>query len=252
MRRLYKYFAEIYDEFQDMDYKKYTDYICEIFDRYNIKPSLVLDLGCGTGNVTIPLARRGYDMIGVDLSCEMLDIAREKAWREGLDILFLNQDMTEFELYGTVDAIVSSLDSINYIIDDDGIKSLFKNLENYLNPGGIVVFDINTMYKLKTVLGDNTFTDENENVFYIWRNFYDKAERICCFELDFFEKRDDGAYNRFSEYHEEKVYTCEDIKWLSEYAGLEFISEFAEFTFDKTNEFTERAFYVLRKPKKSN
>ncbi len=246
---MYKYFAEIYDEFQDMDYRKYTDYICEIFNKYNIKPSLVLDLGCGTGNVTIPLAKRGYDMIGVDLSCEMLDIAREKAQSEGLDILFLNQDMTEFELYGTVDAIVSSLDSINYITDDDGIKSLFKNLENYLNPGGIVVFDVNTEYKLKAVLGNNTFTDENDDVFYIWQNFYDENEKICCFDLNFFEKREDGAYDRFSEYHEERAYTSDDIKKLSQEVGLEFISEFKEFTFEITDEFTERAFYVLRKPK---
>lgn len=244
---MYNYFAGVYDKFQDMDYEKYTEYICNIFDKYNLKPELVLDLGCGTGNVTIPLAKRGYDMIGVDLSFEMLDIAKDKSREENLDILFLNQDMTEFELYGTVDVIVSALDSVNYIVEEDGIISMFKNVENYLNPGGIFIFDINTAYKLKTILADNTFTDEDDEVFYVWQNFYDDEEKICCFNLDFFEKREDGAYQRYSEYHEEKVYTSEDIKRYADIANLEFVDEFEEFKFISPRNDSERAFYVLRK-----
>lgn len=244
---MYNYFAGIYDKFQDMDYEKYTEYICKVFERYGLKPNLVLDLGCGTGNVTIPLSKKGYDMIGVDLSFEMLDVAKEKASDENLDILFLNQDMTEFELYGTVDVIISALDCVNYIVDENGIINMFRNVENYLNPGGIFVFDINTAYKLENVLADNTFTDEDDNVFYIWQNFYDVEDKVCCFNLDFFEKRSDGAYERYSEYHEERAYTSGDIKRYAEISGLEFLDEFDEFTFNAPNETSERVFYVLRK-----
>ena len=103
---MYNDFAQVYDSLQDADYEAFVDYYEKIFEEYGVKPKLVLDLGCGTGNITIPMAKRGYDMIGLDLSCEMLNIARDKAKAEGLDVLFLNQDMCEMELYGTVDAVV--------------------------------------------------------------------------------------------------------------------------------------------------
>ena len=149
---MYDEFANIYDRLQNIDYASFVDYYQKIFESFSLKPELVLDLACGTGNVTIPLAERGYDMIGVDMSGEMLNIAADKARAKNLDILFLNQDMTEFELYGTVDAIVCSLDGVNYLTEDWQLEQLFALVKNYLNPDGIFIFDINSKYKLSKVL----------------------------------------------------------------------------------------------------
>ena len=139
---MYNEFAKIYDRLQEIDYNAFVAYYKQVFDKFNIKPSLMLDLACGTGNVTVPLAECGYDMIGVDLSEEMLGIAADKAREKNLDILFLNQDMTEFELYGTVDAAVCALDGVNYLTEDGDLAALFSLIKNYLNPGGVFVFDI--------------------------------------------------------------------------------------------------------------
>ena len=171
---MYNAFAEVYDRLQDADYAKFADYYERIFEKYGIKPELVLDLACGTGNITVPMSQRGYDMIGVDLSVEMLNIAREKAQAAGQNILFINQDMTEFELYGTVDAILCALDGVNYLTADGETDELFRLAENYLNPGGLMIFDINTEYKLREVLGSNTFVNEEQGIY----NYHGKIRKI--------------------------------------------------------------------------
>lgn len=245
---MYEYgFSNAYDKLQDADYNAFFEYYKKVFEKYNLKPDLVLDLGCGTGSITLKMAKAGYDMIGVDLSCEMLDIARQKAIAEGCDILFLNQDMTEFELYGTVDAIISSLDSINYITEDGGLEKLFKLCENYLNPGGIMIFDINSEYKLKEVLGNNTFVSEEDDIYYVWQNSFDEEEKICSFILDFFVENNDGSYNRFSEYQEERAYSKEEIENAVKLSGLEILGCFSDFSFLAPDSKAERLFFVLKK-----
>lgn len=245
---MYEYgFSNAYDKLQDADYNAFFEYYKKVFEKYNLKPELVLDLGCGTGSITLNMAKAGYDMIGIDLSCEMLDIARQKAAAEGYDILFLNQDMTEFELYGTVDAIISSLDSINYITEDGGIEKLFKLCENYLNPGGIMIFDINSEYKLKEVLGNNTFVSEEDDIYYVWQNSFDEEENICSFILDFFVKNNDGSYDRFSEYQEERAYSKEEIENAVNSSGLKILGCFSDFLFSVPDSKSERLFFVLKK-----
>jgi len=246
---MYEYgFSNAYDKLQDADYNAFFEYYKKIFKKFDKNPELVLDLGCGTGNITVKMAQAGYDMIGIDLSCEMLDIARQKAADEGLDILFLNQDMTEFELYGTVDAIISTLDGINYITEDGGLEKLFKLCENYLNPDGIMIFDINSKYKLKEVLGNNTFVSEEDNIFYIWQNNFFEEENVCSFTLDFFVKNKDGSYDRFSEYQEERAYSKEEIERAAEKAGLEIRGCFGGFDFSAPQDTSERLFFILNKP----
>lgn len=161
----YTDFAYIYDKLIDQDYEKWADYIEEIFKKHGVKPNLVLDLGCGTGSITNILAKRGYDMIGVDLSPDMLNVARDKALEENLDVLYLCQDIREFELYGTVDAIICTLDVLNYITKPEDLRLVFSLVKNYLNPDGIFIFDINTEYKLKNVLGNNTFVYDENGIF---------------------------------------------------------------------------------------
>ena len=140
---MYNDFAAVYDKLQDADYDAFVDYYERIFKKLGKEPKLVLDLACGTGNITLPMAKRGYDMIGLDLSCEMLNIARDKAMTENQNILFLNQDMCEMELYGTVDAIVCALDGVNYITETEDLRKLFRLVKNYLNPDGIMIFALN-------------------------------------------------------------------------------------------------------------
>jgi len=242
---MYSDFAEVYDKLQDADYEKFADYYETIFKKFGKSPKLVLDLACGTGNITIPLAKRGYDMIGLDLSCEMLNIARNKAAAEGLDILFLNQDMTEMELYGTVDAIVCSLDGVNYITDKKDLERLFCLVKNYLNPGGIFVFDINSVHKLRDILGGNTFVNEEHGIFYVWQSEFSEETKICDFELTFFVESQNGGYERFDEFQQERAYTIKEVTDVAELAGLNVSGIYKDFGFSTATDEDERIFFVV-------
>ena len=242
---MYNDFAEVYDKLQDIDYNAFVDYYERIFKKFGKQPKLVLDLACGTGNITIPMAKRGYDMIGLDLSCEMLNIARDKATAEGLDILFLNQDMTEMELYGTVDATVCALDGLNYITDPDDLKQVFRLVKNYLNPDGIMIFDINSEYKLREVLGGNTFVNEEQGIYYVWQSEFDEESGICDFELNFFCEQPDGGYVRFDEFQSEKAYKIEDITNIADDAGLTAAGIYKPFGFSAPDDKEERIFFVI-------
>ena len=244
---MYSDFAEVYDRLQDADYEAFADYYERIFERLGAKPRLVLDLACGTGNITIPMAKRGYDMIGLDLSCEMLNIAEKKAAEAGENILFLNQDMTEFELYGTVDAIVCALDGINYITDSAELEKVFALADNYLNPGGVMIFDINSEFKLREVLGGNTFVNEEQGIFYVWESNFCEDTGICEFVLTFFVEREDGSYLRFDEYQEERAYSAEEICAAADKTRLECQGFFKPFSFSTADAVDERIFFVFSK-----
>lgn len=241
---MYNDFAYIYDKLiNDVDYKEWADYYFKIFQRYGLSPKLGLDLGCGTGNLTVELASRGIEMTGVDLSEDMLMVAREKS--EGMDILYLNQDMTEFELYGTVDFIVSSLDCINYITDKRDLQRVMKLANNYLEPGGLFIFDINTRYKLENVIGDNTFILEDDDCFCSWQNEYDKRRKLSDFYLTFFLK-DGENYTRFDEHHTERAYGIEEIKSLIESSGMRLLKVYHNLSFENPKKNSERVFFVAQ------
>ncbi len=247
MGESYSGFAYIYDQLiQDINYDVWVDYIESIFHRYDAKPTLVLDLACGTGNVSTRMAQRGYDMIGVDMSEDMLNVAINKASKEALDILYLNQDMRDFELYGTVDAIICLLDSVNYITDKQDLIQTFKLVKNYLNVGGLFIFDINTAYKLQEVLGDHTFVVDEDNIFYVWENHYDEAHKICDFFLTFFIK-EDTKYERVDEWHQEKAYEIAEIKNSLREVGLNCLAIYNDLSFDMPNDKSERIFFIVQK-----
>lgn len=243
---MYSDFAEIYDKLQDIDYGSFTAYYEQIFKKLGIKPELVLDLACGTGNITIPMAESGYEMIGVDISEEMLGIAADKARAGNLDILFLNQDMTKFELYGTVDAAICALDGVNYLTQDGELLKMLALIKNYLNPGGIFIFDINSGHKLKNILGDNTFVYDEQDIYCVWSNSYDEDERICSFTLDFFKRENGGLYQRFEEYQEERAYSITEIKNAAESVGLTLYGCFDDRSFNTASDTSERIFFVLK------
>jgi len=245
---IYNNFAFVYDKLMyDVDYKKWVDYIQELFEKYGVNPTLVLDLGCGTGNITVEMAQKGYDMTGVDLSPDMLACAMEKSRGKGLDILYLNQDITEFELYGTVDVILCLMDTVNYITDKRQLRKLFKLVKNYLNPGGLFIFDINTPYKLEEILGDNVFYEIHNDLVYIWNNEYDNKRKICRFDLTFFTQ-EGSKYDRFDEIHYERSYSLDELKYeLTEKAGLTFLDVYDHLSFNKPKNKSERVFFVCRK-----
>ena len=244
---MYNEFANVYDRLQDIDYGSFIDYYENIFEKFNIKPKLMLDLGCGTGNITIPLSQKGYEMIGIDLSEEMLHIAAQKAREKNLDILFLNQDMTEFELYGTVDAIICSLDGVNYLTMDDDLKKLFALIKNYLNPDGLFIFDINSEYKLKSLLSDNSFVYDEDDVYCVWSNSFDDTDNICSFNIDIFIKQENGLYKKYEEYHEERAYSIYEIETAIKNAGLNPVGIYNDRSFDAADDKSERIFFIAKK-----
>ena len=202
----YTSFAAVYDTFMDnIPYEEWKSYLEELLKEYGVQDGLVLDLGCGTGTMTELLAADGYDMIGVDNSEEMLEIAREKQIKSGHEILYLLQDMREFELYGTVGAVFSICDSLNYITEPEELKQVFRWVNNYLDPGGIFIFDFNTEYKYREVLGDQTIAESREDCSFIWDNYYYEEERINEYELNLFIREDAESetegdlYRRFRE-----------------------------------------------------
>ncbi len=241
---MYNSFSTVYDDFgYDIDYKKFARYYEKIFKKFKSTPKLILDICCGTGNLTTIMSEK-YDMIGVDFSFEMLDIAQKKD--KDKKILYLCQSMWDFELYGTVDACYSSLDSINYILDEENLIKHFKLVHNYLNPEGLYIFDISTIYKFKNILADNIFSDENENAFFVWQNDYDSDEKINAMYLDVFVKNENDTYDRISETHYEKGYNASYVKKIAKKCGFEILGVYDEFTFDEYKKDSERIFFVIR------
>ena len=207
----YSEFAQIYDKLMhsDVNYEKYADYIENLFDMHNVNPDLVCDLACGTGNITIPLAKRGYNMTGVDISYDMLNIAREKS--TDLDILYLNQSIQSLDLYGSMGAFLCMIDGFNYILTPKGLENAFKRIKNcFLDPDGILIFDISSRYKLQNVIGDNTFIHSDKNIFYSWRNRYIKSKNLSDMMLDFFVK-DSNGYRRFEERHLQRAWSEDEL-----------------------------------------
>lgn len=249
----YTGFAEVYDTFMDnIDYKQWTDYVAALLKEYGVKDGLVLDLGCGTGNVTEQLAAAGYDMIGIDMSEDMLNIAMKKREESEHDILYLCQEMQEFELYGTVRAVVSICDCINYVTEKQDIIQTFRLVNNYLDPQGIFIFDMNTFYKYREILADNTFAETREDSSFIWENYFDREERINEYALTLFiEDKETGAYERFEEEHYQRAYEIEEMIQMIRESGLEFITVYDAFTKEAPKENSERVYFVAREKGKA-
>lgn len=244
----YTSFAEVYDTFMDnVPYEEWAEYLAELLQEYDIEDGLVLDLGCGTGSLTEILATKGYDMIGADGSAEMLEIAMEKKAQSGHDILYLLQDMREFELYGTVRAVVSVCDCVNYITDEKELEQVFRLVNNYLDPEGIFIFDFNTEYKYKEILGEQTIAEDREDCSFIWDNYYYEDESMNEYELTLFIKeRDSNLYRKYQEMHYQKAYTLDAMRELVEWSGLEFVTAYDAYTRKAPTETSERICVVAR------
>ena len=260
----YTSFASVYDTFMDnVPYEEWGEYIYSLLCRYGVRDGIVLDLGCGTGAMTEILAGYGYDMIGVDNSEDMLELAMEKRIASGHDILYLLQDMREFELYGTVRAVVSVCDSVNYITEPEELAGVFRLVNNYLDPGGIFIFDFNTEYKYREVMGDCTIAEDRGPCSFIWDNCYYEEERINEYDLTLFiregtapgqnegaeedDTEENGAlYRKYTETHFQRGYTLEEIRELLSSAGLIFQAAYDMDTREAAGETSERICVIAR------
>ncbi|MCI6919702.1 MAG: class I SAM-dependent methyltransferase [Lachnospiraceae bacterium] len=279
----YTDFAEVYDTFMgDVPYEEWADFLASLIEAYGVsrpvreqgevqeleeapefeetqeelevteedalisERNLVLDLGCGTGTLTELLYEKGYDMIGVDSSEEMLQIAMDKKFETQSDILYLCQDMRELDLYSTVGTVVSVCDSLNYLLMDEDVLETFRLVNNYLFPGGIFIFDFNTIYKYEEVIGDTTIAENREDCSFIWENFYSCEDHINEYDVTVFERQEDDLYRKFTETHYQRGYSLNEMKAFLEKAGLTFVTAMDEKTHEAPTETSERIYVIAR------
>ena len=245
----YTGFAEVYDLFMDdIPYEEWCGCLTKLLREYGVEEGLVLDLGCGTGKMTRLLAARGYDMIGVDLSGEMLELAMEK--NPDNRILYLQQDMREFELYGTVRAIVSVCDSMNYLTEYEDLVQVLRLANNYLDPGGVFIFDMNTPYKYRELLGEQTIAENREEGSFIWENYFDEEQGINEYDLTVFIREKDGRYRKIEETHFQRAYDNETVKQAVEAAGMELAAVYEACSRRLPGLDSERVYFVAREIQK--
>ena len=241
----YTDFASVYDEFmEDTPYDEWCENIVDNLRENGITGGLVCDLGAGTGEMTRRLRDRGFDMIGIDSSEEMLMEARAKEG-DAQDILYLCQDMREFELYGTVAAIVSVCDCVNYILEESELVTVFKLVNNYLDPSGIFVFDFNTKHKYRDVIGESTIAENREDESFIWENFYDEESDINEYDITFFV-REGELFRRFTETHLQRGYELSEMKAAAEASGLVFVKAYDADTKGEVTDDSERVVVIAR------
>lgn len=225
----YEFLARCYDQLtRDVDYAKWADYIEKQFQRAKLPVHTVLDLACGTGSLTRELAARGYEMIGVDRSEEMLAQAAEKCRGVGEEEpIFLHQSMEKLDLYGTIDACVCCLDSVNYVTNPKVLQKAFARVHLFLMPGGLFLFDVNTPEKLQSMDGQ-VFLDEDEETYCVWRGSYSPRRRICTYGMDIFCRNEQGSWERGEEIHEEYAYEPEELEAYLHQAGFRHIRRYGE------------------------
>ncbi len=248
----YESFARVYDLFMDdIPYEEWCACLHRLLREYGVEDGLVLELGCGTGSMTELLAGCGYDMIGVDNSAEMLEVALEKRDASGHDILYLQQDMRAFELYGTVRAVVSVCDCMNYITEPEELLSVFKLVNNYLDPGGVFIFDMNTIYKYTILLGNQVIAENREESSFIWENWYDDEEQINEYDLTLFIRTESGLYEKYEETHYQKGYEIQNVCDLLREAGLQVVTVCDALTMGQPAPESERVCFVARERRKT-
>ena len=238
----YKDFAFVYDELMnEVDYNGWVKYIEDIIKNENAQVQNILELACGTGNLTIPLTKKNYDIAGIDISEEMLSVAREKAEKEGVELVLLQQDIAELDFdVPNLDCILCACDGFNYLTYDDELESVFEKSYELLKDDGVFIFDISSYYKLSTILGNNMYGENREDVAYMWQNYFDSEENVVEMELAFFIKEEDGRFTRFEEVHQQRAYTEKEVLKMLKKAGFTNVKTYGDFTFEDPKEEARR------------
>lgn len=251
----YEKFAYIYDELMnDVDYDLWIKHIEELIEKSGSNVKNILELACGTGNITIPLAKKGYDIAGIDISESMLDVALFKSEKMNVPLVLLEQDIIDldFDLYD-LDCVLCACDGFNYITSTEDLEKIFKKIYELLKKNGVFIFDISSYYKISKVLGNNFMGESRENLSYMWTNYYDDSTQLIDMELDFFVKievEDDGEDNLFEKYserHQQRAYKESEIYRLLENVGFNRIESFGDFSMDKPRDKSERVFFMAKK-----
>ena len=244
----YRDFAFVYDKLMDdVDYEGWINYIEQIIKNENAQVKNILELACGTGNITIPLAKKNYDIAGIDISDEMLNVARSKGEEQGIDLVLLEQDISELDFDVTnLDCVLCACDGFNYITYDEDLMNVFSKTHELLKEEGIFIFDISSFYKLSTVLGDNMYGENREDISYMWQNYFDDEQNLVEMELTFFVADENGKYDKHEERHLQRAYTEEILDMLEE-VGFTDVKVYGDFTFEQPEEDCERVFFVCRK-----
>ncbi|MCD7730787.1 MAG: class I SAM-dependent methyltransferase [Oscillospiraceae bacterium] len=251
----YGSFAYYYDRLtQNISYRKRAEYFNKLAEIHGGKKNILLDLACGTGSLSEEFCRMGYDVIAVDGSEEMLNEALDKKFESGLNIQYLCQDMTELDMFGTIDVTVCALDSLNHLPDLDAVRKTIERVSLFCETGGLFIFDVNTPYKHRNVLGNNTFVYDIEDVYCVWQNTYSEKDNRVEMSLDFFERLENGDYKRYEESFSEIAFDDEVTEKILVDSGFEIVGKYDYDTFNPSREDSEKIVYVAKEllPKSLN
>ena len=244
--KMYDQFAAYYDALmQDVQYAQRAAYLHALLVRFGVPDGLLLDLACGTGSMTVQMAQFGYEMIGVDASAGMLCAAQQKAFQKGKNILFLCQRMQQLDLYGTVRGTICTLDSLNHLTREEDLRETIRRVALFTEPGGVFLFDVNTPYKHRRILGNNTFVYETDDVYCVWQNELLGSDTVRI-TLDFFA-REGGLYARTGEQFCERAYEPALLQEILEENGFSVQGVFAEGTQDAPQPDAQRIVFAAKK-----
>ncbi len=244
----YRSFALLYDELMnDVPYNNWIDYVEKMMKKYGNGGNRFLDIGCGTGAISIPLAKKGFNVTGIDLSEDMLAVANRKSEQSGVSVAYFLQDMREFEGFKPFDCIGIFCDSLNYLVIEEDVKQTFQNVFHYLVPGGLFLFDVHSLYKIEELFIGQSYCSNGDDIAYIWNCFEGETPYSVEHELTFFVKQN-RLYERFDELHYQRAFPISQYKQWLEVIGFNVLEITADFTEKSPWETAERIFFVVRRP----
>lgn len=244
----YKEMASVYDRLMnDINYEQWWLYYKQLFNKFNITPHQVIDIACGTGNMTILFSKSGLSVSGIDFSEDMLMVAKEKARRQGLKIEFICQDIRNLVLHRSVNLFTCCCDGINYLTNLDDVKECFLSVYKFLNNGGFFLFDISSFEKIKSIIGCNFFGEDHDDLTYLWQNEYDEGMQLCTMDLTFFIKEKGSLYRKFKEVHYQRAHKTEEIIYILEQTGFMVLGLFEHMTLQSPNEHSSRIQFICKK-----
>ena len=250
---MYTSFAEVYDQLMDnVNYDRWADFYRDMLRHHGVmQGGKVCECACGTGGLTLPLHRRGFQMTGVDLSQEMLWIAAQKARKQGVGLPFIQQDMRKLHLHRQMDAVIATCDGVNYLLTDEDVCAFFRSAWAAMRPGGVLIFDVSTPWKLENVLGDELICEDREDVTYVWQNSFNKKTGICEMAWCFFLKEKDGRYRRIDEEQKQRAHTRENLTALLQSCGFTDVHVYGNSRMESPREKEQRWHFTARKPQEA-
>ena len=238
---MYQAFAELYDELMnDVDYEGWADHYTRLLSIYGVREGKICECACGTGGLTIPLFRRGFQVTGADVSQEMLWQAAQKSRKQGASIPFVRQDMRALNLHRPMDAVLATCDGVNYLLTEEDLLSFFRAAYRSVRAGGAFVFDVSTPHKLKDILCSGLFGEDREAITYIWQNTWHEKRQTVELDLTFFVREEDGKYRRIDERQHQRAWDQQTLKETLWHAGFRAVSLYGDYTMNAATDENQR------------